>query len=141
MLVSDLMTHTVATIDVDTTVRDAAEMMRDFDIGFLPVTHEEVCAGVLTDRDIVLRVVAEGLDPTTTTAGMILPGGITRIAGRDLAGSAAVASVPQDATAEEALQRMEDLGIHRLAVHNDELTIIGVISLTDLHRHAMAEMA
>jgi CBS domain-containing protein len=141
MFVTDVMTPTVATVDVDTPVREAAALMRTFDIGFLPVTHEGICAGAITDRDLALRIVADGLDPDATAVGMILPHDVGRETGRGPLGNIAVASVSQDASVEEALHRMEELGVHRLAVFNDEIAIVGIVSMTDLQRHTLVETA
>ena len=134
MVVRDIMTETVAVIDVDTTIHDAAVVMKDFGVGFLPVLHEDVCAGVLTDRDIVCRVIAEDLDPHDTTAAMVLSTGLSKVVDRDTAGNAVVASVAEDAPVETALELMDQLNVHRLAVHDDNYTMIGVVSRHDIRR-------
>jgi CBS domain-containing protein len=134
MFVRDVMTETVAFVGVDTTIHEAAELMRDFGVGFLPVIHEGVCAGVLTDRDIVTRVVAEHLDPHETTVAMVLSSGLFKIADRDVAGNAGITSISEDATVDEALERMDEFNIHHLAVYDEDLSMIGVISRRDIRR-------
>lgn len=134
MFVRDIMTETVAVIGVDTTIHEAAIVMRDFGVGFLPVVHEGVCAGVLTDRDIVLRVIAEDLDPHDTTAAMVLTTGLTKVVDRDEGGNAVIASVSEDATIEDAFQMMDQLDVQRLAVHDEDYAMVGVVSRRDIQR-------
>ncbi|MER6945554.1 CBS domain-containing protein [Nonomuraea sp. NPDC000554] len=98
----------------------AAQMMRDSNVGALPVCDAEGrVTGIITDRDIVIRCVAEGHDPARVRAGDLTTG---------------LVWVPADATVEEALSRMEEHQIKRLPVI-DNGRIIGMISEADLAMH------
>lgn len=68
MKVKEIMTERVEYLPADTSIEDAAKKMAAFDCGFLPIAEEnlERLRGVITDRDIAVRAVAEGLDPATT---------------------------------------------------------------------------
>lgn len=70
--VKDIMTNAPLTIDVGSSVTAAAELMRDADVGALVVTDSSGVRGVLTDRDVTVRVVATGNDPATTAVGDIV---------------------------------------------------------------------
>src|SRR2546421_4254783 len=70
--VRDVMTTDVVRMQVDTTLVDAARVMRDKDIGDVVVVENERLIGVVTDRDIVVRAVAEGLSPDATTLGAVV---------------------------------------------------------------------
>src|SRR2546429_7530269 len=70
--VRDVMTTDVVRLQVDTTLVDAGRVMRDKDIGDVVVVEDERLIGVVTDRDIVVRAVAEGLGPDTTTVGAVV---------------------------------------------------------------------
>src|SRR2546423_13580036 len=71
-LVQDVMTTDVVRLQVDTTLVDAGGVMRDKDIGDVVVVENERLVGVVTDRDIVVRAIAERLSPDTTTLGAIV---------------------------------------------------------------------
>ncbi len=120
----DVMTDGVTVIDAATSVRDAAKAMRDLDVGCLPVAEEGELVGMLTDRDIVLRVVAEGKDPATATAGE--------------AATRGVHGVDADAPAASALEVMGAQQIGRLAVMTGD-QIVGIISRQDIAARLPAE--
>ena len=69
--VRDVMTHGVETATSSQMLHDAAQMMRNGDFGSIPVVDAGQLVAVLTDRDIVVRAVAEGLDPTTVSVGQV----------------------------------------------------------------------
>ncbi|HUQ67883.1 MAG TPA: CBS domain-containing protein [Planctomycetaceae bacterium] len=135
MQVREVMTSTVVSINVDTPINEAVAAMRMNNVSFLPVTHEKVCAGVLTEHDITARMHDEGFDPTATTAGMLLAAGKDR----DEVSSIGVHAVSQDASVDEALQMMTDLHLHHLAVRDDEYIMVGVVTRADLEQPMMAE--
>ena len=72
MKVRDVMTTGVQLIQADASVSNAAKLMLEQDIGFLPVARDDRLVGALTDRDIVLRVIAEGRDPATTAVEEVM---------------------------------------------------------------------
>ena len=119
MKVRDIMTSEgLATAGLDTTLEEIAGMMRDENVGAIPVLDEdEELAGIITDRDIVVRAIAEGQDPAETTAEDIL--------------SEALHTIHQDADIEDAADLMARHKIRRLPVVEEGI-IIGMISLGDI---------
>lgn len=119
MKVRDIMTSEgLATASLDTTLAEIAVRMRDESIGAIPIVDEDDnLAGIITDRDIVVRAIAEGEDPEECTAEEIL--------------SEQLHTIHPEADLEEAADLMARQQIRRLPVVEDEV-IIGMISLGDL---------
>ena len=117
-VIADIMTRKVVYLPAETNLDEAAQVMRDQGIGDVVVTHGPTMAGLLTDRDIVIRALAEGLAPRTTT--------IESIASRELI------MVEQTATVEEAVQAMRDRGVRRLLVCDADRKLVGIVSLSDV---------
>jgi CBS domain-containing protein len=119
MRVSDIMTRIVVKATPETTVEDAARMMKKNDIGFLPVEdlNREV-RGVITDRDIALRLVAEGRNPRDTRVRHIMTPQTTYCF--------------QDQDMEDACLRMADAGLRRILVYDRRHDLVGVLSLDDV---------
>jgi CBS domain-containing protein len=115
--VREIMTRDVINMQVDTTLDEAARTMRERDIGNVVVAEDDRLVGLVTDRDIVVRAVAEGMDPTTTTLGSIVS--------RDI-----VAVQPED-TAQTAALLMRDQAVRRVLVV-DEQGLAGILSIGDL---------
>lgn len=116
--VKDVMTPNPQTLSVSATVREAAEAMRANDIGTVIATNDQGrIAGILTDRDIAVRVVAEGRDPRATR--------IDDIASHDL-----VALSPDDPI-DRAVEAMRERALRRLPVVQDG-KVVGIVSLGDL---------
>lgn len=119
--VKDVMTSNPATVQADATVVEAARIMRDQDTGIVPVVENERLSGTLTDRDIAVRVVAEGRDPESTT--------VREIASTD------VVSVEPEQDLSEALRLMAEHQVRRLpVVENDRL--VGIVAQADVAREA-----
>ncbi|MEU4422904.1 CBS domain-containing protein [Actinoplanes sp. NPDC024001] len=117
-LVADAMTRQVVYLPEDTPLDEAAQAMRDRGIGDVVVTRGPTMAGIVTDRDIVVRAVAEGLSTSATTLGAI--------ASRELI------MIEQSATVEESVQAMRDRGVRRLLVCDADRKVVGIISLSDV---------
>jgi CBS domain-containing protein len=117
MLCKEIMTDHVQTIAVDDSVRAAAAMMRESDIGFLPVCDSDRLVGTITDRDIAVRLVSEGKSYDTSV--------------RDLMTTAPVYCQIDD-DVEQARMLMEEHQVSRLIVLEDGARIAGIISLADL---------
>lgn len=119
MKVTDIMTSEgLATATLDTTLAEIAARMRDENVGAIPIVDEdEKLAGIITDRDIVVRGIAEGEDPDECTAEDIL--------------SEQLHTIHPQADLEEAAELMARHQIRRLPVVEDEV-IVGMISLGDL---------
>jgi CBS domain-containing protein len=128
MKLSEIMTKDVEIIQPDDTLKMAAQKMRDRDIGFLPVCDGESLMGVLSDRDIAIRALADGMD-------------INVMLGRDLMTSPAIyAYDDQDVT--EAAKIMEENQIRRLVVlGREDKRLAGVISLGDLARRGITDIS
>ena len=118
MKLREIMSDSVEVIHPDDTLQTAAEKMRDRDIGFLPVCDGERLIGVLTDRDLITRALADGLESKATL-------------GRDLVTSPAIYCF-DDQSVEEAAKLMHDNQIRRLVVLSRDKQMVGVISLGDL---------
>ncbi|MDM4721672.1 CBS domain-containing protein [Micromonospora sp. WMMA1363] len=116
--VSDAMTKRVIYLPAETTLDEAAKVMKEADIGDVIVTEGATLAGMLTDRDIVIRAVAERSDPASTTIGSI----ITR----------EVVMIEQNCTAGEAAALMRERGVRRVLVCDNERKLVGIVSLGDL---------
>jgi CBS domain-containing protein len=116
--VAEVMTRRVVYLSDDTPVDEAAQAMRDQGIGNVVVTHGPTMAGLVTDRDIVVRAIAEGLPPKTTTIGTIA--------------THELVMVEQSATVEEAVQAMRERGLRRLLVCDADRKVVGIISLSDV---------
>lgn len=119
MKLKEIMTSDVEVIHPNDTLQTAAQKMRDRDIGFLPVCDGERLIGVLSDRDIIVRALADGMDSKT-------------MVGRDLITSPAIYCF-HDQSVDEAAKLMHDNQIRRLVVLNpDDKRMVGVVSLGDL---------
>jgi CBS domain-containing protein len=99
--------------------------MRDEDVGIVPVTEGEKLVGTVTDRDIAIRVVAEGKSPETVTVG--------EIASREL-----VTIDPQQ-DLDEALKLMAKHQVRRLPVVEEDGKLVGIVAQADVAKHASDE--
>lgn len=116
--VSDVMTKQVIYLPMETTLDEAARVMKEADIGDVVATDGATLAGILTDRDIVVRAVAQRSDPARTTIESI----ITR----------EVVMIEQNCTMSEAAALMRDRGVRRVLVCDNERKLVGIVSLGDL---------
>jgi CBS domain-containing protein len=117
----------LATVAEQDTVETAALVMRDRRVGSLIVTNAERFVGILTDRDIVLRVVAEGLDPTQVKVGSVVSYGPLTLSIHD--------------GIETASQRMRQHGIRRLPILDEDGKPVGIVTADDLLALLGSEMA
>jgi CBS domain-containing protein len=120
--IRDLMTEGPRTATPDDDVATAARRMRDEDAGALPVVEGERLVGMLTDRDVVVRVVAEGRDPTATRVG--------EVASRRLV------TVDPQQDADEALRLMAQHQVRRLPVVEEDGKLVGMVAQADMAREA-----
>ena len=119
--IRDLMTSNPCSIDADKTVAYAAKMMRDEDVGLIPIVEGQKLVGTLTDRDIAIRVVAEGKDPQSTTV-------------RDVVTSRLV-TVDPDQDLDEALRLMAQHQVRRLPVVEEDGKLVGIVAQADVAKH------
>ena len=116
--VSDVMTESPKTVSPDDTVVDAAKAMAENDFGAIPVVDGDELTGILTDRDITVRVVAEGKDPSDVKVG-------------DIATTGDLATVEPDSSIDEAVKAMKEKDVRRVVV-TEGAKPVGIVSLGDL---------
>jgi len=119
MQVKDIMTPNAECIQPDDTLEEAAKKMRDLDVGPLPVCGDnDRLAGMITDRDITVRAVAEGKDPRTTKVREVM--------------TEQIIYCFEDQDVEEAARLMKERQVRRLVVLNRDKRLVGIVSLGDL---------
>ena len=117
--IRDAMTEDPRSIGASESVVDAARLMREGDIGSLPIIDGEQLLGMITDRDITMRVVSEAADPKTTSVGDVC--------------SKDVISVEADKDHEEALALMARHQVRRLPVVENGM-LVGIVAQADIAR-------
>lgn len=117
MRVRDLMTTTVCGIEPETTLQQAAGLMRRFDVGVLPVLDRRHIVGLVTDRDLTTKGLAAGLPADAPVSFVMTPDVHACSADEDIA---------------EVLLDMEMLQVRRMPVENDDDEFVGMLSLSDL---------
>jgi CBS domain-containing protein len=118
--IRDVMTSNPCTIDAEKSVAYAAKMMREEDVGLAPIVEGEKLIGMLTDRDIAIRVVAEGRNPDQVKV-------------RDVASTRLVTVDPQQ-DLDEALRMMAKHQVRRLPVVEEDGRLVGVVAQADIAR-------
>jgi CBS domain-containing protein len=127
MLVREVMTRGVETIAADSTLQDAAQKMKDLDVGPLPVCEGGRLVGMLTDRDITVRSTAEGLDPWTTKVREAM--------------TPEVVSCFADQDVSEAARLMKEKKVRRLPVLDRDRRLVGILALGDLAGDALEDVS
>lgn len=117
MRCSEIMTREVRTATRDMTLRDVATMMRDGDMGSVPVVEGGRLVGIVTDRDIVVRCVSDGRDPSTPVSEAM---------------TTEIFSVRPDDFAFEAVRLMGDKQVRRIPVVTEDGLLAGIISMADV---------
>lgn len=118
--ISEVMATDVVSLPASSSIVEAALAMRGADIGYIVVTQEGQPRGVLTDRDITVRVVAEGLDPAETTLADVASGELV--------------CLTAEHSPSDAAKLMRELAVRRLPVIDENDRLIGVVSIGDLAR-------
>lgn len=128
MQIQEIMTPNPEMISVDASLMDAAEKMKDLDVGMIPVAQEGSVVGILTDRDIVVRGIAENKDPSETKVKDIM--------------STDVVTCPVDSSVEDAVNAMEQNKVRRLIITERSGKPAGIVSLGDIatKAHQKVEM-
>jgi CBS domain-containing protein len=116
--IREAMTSNPCSIDADKSVAYAAKMMRDEDVGIAPIVEGDRLVGVLTDRDVAVRVVAEGLDPEKVK--------VSEVASRD------VVTLDPQQDLDEALRLMARHQVRRLPVVEEDGRLVGVVAQADV---------
>ena len=118
MKVNEVITHDPQVIRPETALIEAAKKMKSLDIGMLPVCDGDRLVGVITDRDITVRGVAQGYDPKTARVQEVM--------------TPEVIYCFDDEDVKEAAKKMEEKQVRRLPVLNREKRLVGIVSLGDL---------
>jgi CBS domain-containing protein len=118
LTVADVMTANPRFVSRLAAVPEAAKVMQEEDVGSVPVVDDKVLVGIITDRDIAVRVVAAGLDPSCTRVGEVA--------------SADLHSATPNESLEDAYIRMTTWRIRRLPVVEDESRLVGMLAQADL---------
>jgi CBS domain-containing protein len=123
--IRELMTVRPRTVNVGDSIVEAAKLMRGEDTGLAPIVDGGRLVGVVTDRDIAVRVVATGKDPQTTR--------VEEIASSDLV------TIDPDQDLDEALRLMAKHQVWRLPVVEEDGSLIGIVAQADVARYARSE--
>jgi len=123
--IRELMTKNPRSLESGSNAVEAARLMRDEDVGIIPIVEGEKLIGTVTDRDIAIRVVAEGKSPESITVG--------EIASREL-----VTIDPQQEL-DEALRLMARHQVRRLPVVEEDGKLVGIVAQADIARSASDE--
>jgi CBS domain-containing protein len=118
--VRDVMTQSPRTIDAGSPVIEAARLMKQEDVGSVPIVDGDRLVGTLTDRDIVVRVIAEGRDAQSTK--------VRDVASQDLV------TIDPDQDLDEALRLMARHQVRRLPVVEEDGKVVGVLAQADVAR-------
>jgi CBS domain-containing protein len=117
MKVSKCMTRDVELVSPTQTIRDAAQMMAELDAGALPVQQDDRLVGMITDRDIAVRAVAQGKSPETPVRDVMSP---------------ELLYCFDDQEIEDVSRNMGEVKVRRLPVVNRDKRLVGIISIGDL---------
>jgi CBS domain-containing protein len=123
MWLSDIMTTHVESVSPDDTLQEAAMKMKELGVGPLPVCENQAVVGMVTDRDITVRAVAEGLDPKETKVRAVM--------------SEELICCYDDQEVEVAARLMQSKLIRRVLVLNRDKRLVGIVSLADLAGEAV----
>lgn len=124
MQVKDVMSKSFNWVPPEATLAEAAQIMKDQDIGFLPVGEEDRLIGTLTDRDITIRAVADNLDASSSVKDVM---------------TSKVMYCYDDQSVDEICSNMADVKVRRLPVVNRNKRLVGTVSLGDLSQKQTQE--
>ena len=120
MKVSQIMTRDVRLLSPDQTIREAASLMADVDVGSLPVGDNDRLVGIITDRDIVIRAIAQGKSADTKVAEVM---------------SKEMLYCFDTDEIDDVARNMGKAQVRRLPVVNSDKRLVGIVSLGDLARN------
>ena len=123
--IADIMTRSIATVRRDETLQAAARRMQEMDIGALPVLDGKAIAGMITDRDITVRGVAEGMIPQEALVADVMTEDVRFCRVGD--------------TVEQVLAEMGDLKLRRMPVLDANNEIAGIVALADMATRQSAD--
>jgi CBS domain-containing protein len=123
--VRDAMTNDPRSVEASTPIVEAARLMKQEDVGVIPIVEGDRLHGVITDRDIVIRIVAEGKDAQSATVGE--------------AASQNVVTIDPQQELDEALRLMAQHQVRRLPVVEEDGRLVGILATADVAQHADEE--
>ena len=126
MIVKDVMSRSVRTVTPESTIREAARLMADADVGALPVAAGDRLTGMVTDRDIAIRAVAIGKAPDVSVGEVM---------------SHEVLYCHEDEDVTDVCANMADIQVRRLPVVDADKRLVGIVSLADIATAARASQA
>lgn len=118
--VRDVMTANPSCVTENDTIRDAARIMAKQDTGAVPVLNGRKVVGIITDRDIVIRVIAEGKDCSSAKSSDAMSKGVK--------------TIREDASIDEALKLMSSSQVRRIPVVNSNGELVGIVSMGDISK-------
>ena len=124
--IQDVMTRDVQTVSPQETIQRAAQLMDELNVGAIPVLEGDKLVGMITDRDITVRSVAVGQNPTSTKIGDVM--------------STDVRTCTTDQSVQDVLDQMADVQIRRIPVLDDSGQIVGIVSLGDVATRHSADV-
>lgn len=127
MLVRDVMTKHAEWIGPETSLTEVGQKMRDKGIGCLPIGADDRLVGMITDRDLACRAVADGRNPKTTKAKQVMTKGIMWCF--------------DDDDISDVTRRMEEKKIHHMPVISHQKRLVGILSLSDLALRGPQELS
>lgn len=127
MRVSEAMTRDVKVANPNQSLHDVAKIMADDDVGSLPVGENDRLVGMITDRDIAIRAVAQGKSPDATKVRDVM--------------TEDVKYCFDDQDIADVARNMGEIQVHRLPVLNHDKRLVGIIALADIANTAGAELA
>lgn len=116
----EVMSRHVKMVSPDTTIREAAQQMRDGDFGMLPVAEDDRMVGAISDRDIAIRAVADDKGPETAVRDVMTDG---------------IFWAYEDESVEEAARIMSERQVRRLPIVNRDKRLVGIVALGDFAVH------
>ena len=120
--IRDVMTPNPACVSEKDSIREVARIMAREDTGVVPVVEGKKIIGMITDRDIVVRLVAEGKDPSNAHVNEAM--------------TKNVRSIKEDSTVDDALQMMKSAEVRRVPVVNNNNEIVGIVSMGDIAKES-----
>jgi len=120
MKVREIMTSNVECLAPDASVREIAQEMKSLDVGFIPICENDRLVGTVTDRDIVIRAVAEGVDVNTSRAREIM--------------SREVIYAFEDDDVKIVAEKMRDKDVRRILILDEAKRLVGVVSIGDISK-------
>jgi CBS domain-containing protein len=126
MKISEVMTTDVETVSSEQTAREAASFMLRADTGSIPVCEGGKVIGMVTDRDIAVRAIAEGRGPDTPISELMSDG---------------IVCAHEDEDVQSVAKRMSDEQVRRMPVLDSDENLVGIVSLGDLSRETSGEAA